>query len=59
MRTFKIYCPSIDNWDCPYYQRGECGMDNPHAHCDVFAELYDDDDYYCEDEERTFFPGNC
>lgn len=59
MRTVKIYCPMYDSWDCPYYKNGECGLENPHADCDDFANMYDDDDYYCEDEERTFFPGNC
>ena len=54
MRTAKIYCP-VNGWDCPYYKDGECGLENPHADCDDFANMYDDDDYYCEDEERTFF----
>ena len=54
MRTAKIYCP-VNGWDCPYYKNGECGIENPHADCDDFANMYDDDDYYCEDEERTFF----
>ena len=54
MRTAKIYCP-VNGWDCPSYKNGECGLENPHADCDDFANMYDDDDYYCEDEERTFF----
>ena len=54
MRTAKIYCP-VNGWDCPYYKDNECGLENPHADCDDFANIYDDDDYYCEDEERTFF----
>lgn len=55
MRTVKIYCP-VNGWDCPYYKDNECGLENPHADCDDFVSMWDkDDDYLCEDEERTFF----
>ena len=59
MRTVKIYCP-VNGWDCPYYKNNECGLEDPHIDCDDFASMWDkDDDYYCEDEVRTFFEENC
>lgn len=55
MRTGKIYCPA-DGWGCPYYKNGECGIENPLADCDDFVLFWDkDDDFICEDEERTAF----
>lgn len=55
MRTRKIYCPA-NGWDCPYYKNGECGIENPLADCDDFVLFWDeDDDFICEDEERTAF----
>lgn len=56
MRVAKVYCP-VNGWDCPYFRDGECGLDNPHRDCDDFRTLAWDesDDYYCEDEIRTFF----
>ena len=43
-----------------YYKNKECGLEDPHADCDDFASMWDkDDDYYCEDEVRTFFEENC
>lgn len=54
-RTKKIYCP-VNGWDCPYYKNGECGIEDPIHECDDFAIQWDeDDDYICEDEERTVF----
>ena len=59
MRTVKIYCP-VNGWDCLYYKDNECGLEDPYIDCDDFASMWDkDDDYLCEDEERTFFPENC
>lgn len=55
MRTKKIYCP-VNGWDCPYYQEGECGIEDPISECDDFAGMWDEDeDFICEDEERTAF----
>lgn len=55
MRTGKIYCPA-NGWDCPYYKNGECGIENPLSDCDDFVLFWDeDDDFICEDEERTAF----
>ena len=55
MRKKKIYCPA-NGWDCPYYKKGECGIENPLEECDDFSYFWDaDDDYICEDEERTAF----
>lgn len=55
MRTKKIYCPS-NSWDCPYYKHGECGIEDPMRDCDDFGCFWEeDDDYICEDEERTAF----
>lgn len=55
MRKKKIYCPA-NGWDCPYYKKGECGIENPIKECDDFGYFWDtDDDYICEDEERTAF----
>ena len=55
MRKGKIYCPA-NGWDCPYYKNGECGIENPLADCDDFVLFWDvDDDFICEDEERTAF----
>lgn len=56
-RTKRIYCP-CNGFDCPYYQysNGECGIDDPINECDDFAYFWEeDDDYMCEDEERTAF----
>ena len=55
MRTKKIYCP-VNGWDCPYYKEGECGIEDPMRDCDDFAVQWDeDDDYICEDEDRTAY----
>lgn len=55
MRKFKIYCP-VNGWDCPYYKDGECGIEDPISECDDFGAFWnEDDDYECEDEERTAF----
>ena len=55
MRKGKIYCP-LNGWDCPYYKKGECGIEDPVKECDDFGYFWDtDDDYICEDEERTAF----
>lgn len=55
MRKGKIYCP-VNGWDCSYYKNGECGIENPLKECDDFGYFWDaDDDYICEDEERTAF----
>lgn len=57
MRTKKIYCPA-NGWDCPYYRKGECGIENPIAECDDFGCFWDEDDDYLSDEDRTFFEGD-
>ena len=36
MRKGKIYCP-LNGWDCPYYKKGECGIENPAKECDDFG----------------------
>ena len=55
MRKGKIYCPA-NGWDCPYYKKGECGIEDPIKECDDFGYFWDEDDgYICEDEERTAF----
>ena len=55
MRKKKIYCPA-NGWDCPYYKKGECGIEDPIKECDDFSYFWDaDDDYICEDEERMAF----
>ena len=57
MRKGKIYCPA-DGWGCPYFknENGECGLENPLSDCDDFELRWDkDDDFICEDEERTAF----
>lgn len=55
MRTKKIYCP-CNGWDCPYFKKGECGIEDPMNECDDFSYFWDKgDDYICEDEERTAF----
>lgn len=54
MRTKKIYCP-FNGWDCSYYEIGECGIEDPMSECDDFASVWDEDDDYVTDEERTAF----
>lgn len=55
MRKEKAYCPAND-WDCPYYKDGECGIDDPMYDCDAFAFFWDiEDDYLCHDEPRTAY----
>lgn len=54
MRTNKIYCP-CDAFDCPYYKKGECGIEDPVNECDDFGFYYDETDEYEADEPRTAF----
>lgn len=55
MRKGKIYCPA-NGWDCPYYKNGECGLESPIDECDDFMYFwFEDEDFICEDEERTAF----
>lgn len=55
MRKNKIYCP-VDAWDCPYYKEGECGIEDPINECGDFVSFWgEEDNYICEDEERTAF----
>ena len=55
MRTEKIYCP-VNGWDCPYYKNKECGLDSPIDDCDDFQFFWNaDDDFLCEDEERSAY----
>lgn len=55
MRTKKIYCP-CNGLDCPYFKKDECGIEDPMNECDDFSYFWDkNDDYICEDEERTAF----
>lgn len=57
MREGKIYCP-VNGWDCPYYQDGECGLEDPYRDCDdFFSRCAGETDYICEDEERTAYLG--
>lgn len=45
----KVYCP-VNGWDCPYYEKGLCKIDNPIEECDDFAFFWDEgDDYEAED----------
>ena len=43
MRKGKIYCPA-NGWDCPYYKKGECGIENPLEECDDFGYFWDADE---------------
>lgn len=55
MRTAKIYCPA-NGWDCPYYNKGECGIEDPMRECEDFGCFWDEgDDYLCQDEARETF----
>lgn len=56
-RTKKIYCP-VNGWDCPYYKKGECGIENPIDECDDFGVFWDKGDDYESDEPRTAFKKN-
>lgn len=58
MRTKKIYCP-INGWDCPYYKHEECGMEDPMAYCEEFGVLWEVDDDYFSEEDRTVFECDC
>ena len=37
-----IECP-MNDWECPYYEDGNCFIDNPDEDCDAF--------YDCDDED--------
>ena len=42
------HCP-VNAWDCPYWESGVCGLDDPMADCDDFASMWDEiDDYICD-----------
>ena len=45
-----IHCP-VNGWDCPYYKKGICTLENPWYECDDFASQWDEDDEYWCDEE--------
>lgn len=43
-----IHCP-VNGYDCPYWDNGICGLDNPMEECDDFASVWDEgDDYICD-----------
>lgn len=54
MRMNKIYCP-VNGWDCPYYKKGECAIEDPFNECDDFGCFWEEDDEYWTDEPRTVF----
>lgn len=35
----KIYCPA-NEFECPYYKKGECCLENPIEECDDFWAVY-------------------
>ena len=35
-----IYCP-FDAWDCPYFKKGICTIDDPLKDCDDFGAFWD------------------
>ncbi len=39
MENVTIYCP-VNGWDCPYYKKGECIIDDPNTYCDDFKKFW-------------------
>ena len=62
MRTIKIYCP-VNEKNCPYYSKGECGLNNPIDDCDDFYAVLGNlfymsdgaEKYIRDDEERQAY----
>ena len=50
-----FHCP-VNGWDCPYYKKGECTLENPYENCDDFYAMWGDDvdpeEYTDYDEEE-------
>lgn len=34
-----VYCP-VNGWDCPYYKKGVCMIDNPVENCTDFSDNF-------------------
>ena len=34
------YCP-VNGWDCPYYKKGVCHIDDPIEDCDDFGAFFE------------------
>ena len=48
-----IHCPA-NGWDCPYWDKGICTIDDPFSECDDFAYFYKEgEDYFCDCENNT------
>ena len=46
------HCP-VNGFDCPYYEDGICGLDDPLADCDDFASLWDEgEEDWCDGGEE-------
>ena len=48
-----VECPVLD-WTCPYYENGECQLENCEEECDAFYEYWEEEeeeDYFEESEE--------
>lgn len=53
MKIKHIHCP-VNGYDCPYYTDEKhpcrCTLDNPYADCDDFANMWDVDDDWMDDD---------
>ena len=36
MLNNEYFCP-VGQWDCPYYNQGQCELNNPQLECDDYA----------------------
>lgn len=45
-----IECP-MNDWECPYYEDGNCFIDNPKEDCDGF---YDPDEWESDLDDEDF-----
>jgi hypothetical protein len=52
-----VVCP-VNDWLCPYFENGDCTLENCEQECDVFYGLEDDEEEEIEDKYTLDDLGN-
>jgi hypothetical protein len=52
-----VACP-VNDWLCPYFENGDCTLENCEQECDVFYGLEDDEEEEIEDKYTLDDLGN-